>query len=1273
MTTLSLEPGQILNNRYRLERLIGKGGMGQVFLSTDLSLGSQVALKTFHHALDDADRRRFEREIRTLQTLDHPHIVPFRDLGWAGAALFFTMDYQPGVTLEDVLGARGAMASGPELAWHLRVLLQILEALAYLHKRRIVHRDVKPSNILLRTTGDIALPPAAERWTELESVAACLTDFGLVKTGDGDGALTRTTMGTPQYMSPEQIEASPAVDERSDLYSLGVILYRALTGRLPFERLSDALARRPAPSPREQNPEVPDLLDGLVRRLLEFEPFRRPASAWEVVELLRAVVDRRADSAPAVAVAAKMTQPAFSGRSTELRLLKDAVREAARGKGRWISITGERGTGKSWLVTRSDFKSHALVEEHLPTYTGSFGPKRPHAGFQEVLLAMLRHIERHQGSAAVVEVLGRWGHSLRTLIPELEETGWLDGRPVEEPAVPAEILNERIFETVVGVLTAHAEVEPRVIVLEDLHNLDDFDLELLHRLVINCLPLPVLLVTTHRAEGGDRQRALERLLNEARSEDRLVQLELPPLAAPELRAMVSSLLTPASEIPDDFVAVLRERTDGVPLYVLHMVNSLWNRGMIRLNGGRWEVDPKAVRDLPIPESTRSHFLLLLDELPARELRVLNLAAILGPRFSFDVLQRVLEMDEFELDDVCRNLVHAGLLVEHQDGFRFQHSFEQEIIVSRLSRPMFRRLHARVGKVLEVCWAADLERHLGEIAEHMVLGGDQAKGLDYLCRAARKAEAAYALRTALAYYLKALELTQDPVPRRGILGTISELHIRLGEPELALGHLREAVRHFNSVEEALLEGSVLAPEQRQDLEDYARLLLKFGEVYLRQADFAPALENFQKSERIARLLDNPEAIAFSLVRQGGAHYSLEDPARAEEAYQAAIRLYQTLPPANGLANAFNGLGVVEKMRGNFERALEHTTRGLEIAQKIGDSIQTALLLNNFGILYRSLGRLREAVQSFERSIEILERLGDPHGTARAFMNLGRAQLALGDLRRGLEALTRARDLFHAIGDKKGMVLTLGNLGMVQFYFGDFTTARTLFSQYLADARRVGIVRCEADALNSLGLVELETDNYAAAEEHFGQSLECFRRAGDTEGILINRLHIARVRGRQGRVEEALELRKEVRRQADEMDYPESIAHALRIEAEALRLRGECEPARELAEKALASFEDQGLPYQQGVCCRTLGKIYRDLGFYWADQASKHFERALRIFEMLGARHALAVTQVEFAVLLGHLEEGERARDLIGRARPVFQEAGSALQLERVNRELKAVGS
>ncbi|RME83368.1 MAG: serine/threonine protein kinase, partial [Caldilineae bacterium] len=271
-----LRPGDTIGP-YRIEREIGRGGMAVVYLAYHTRLERPVALKVLHpHLQGDTELvERFLFEARAAARLDHPNIVAIYDAGSAGGVDYIAMEYVEGESLADILQRVG----GPlPLEFVISVVNQVAEALDYAHHRGIVHRDIKPSNILVRENGH-----------------ALLTDFGIARAASLQATTSRgTILGTPEYMSPEQAEGK-LVDGRSDVYSLGIVTYCALTGGPPFQgdtphAVLHAHVHEPLPDARQRNPALPVGLGDVLRTATAKDPAHRYPTAGAFAKALRAAL-----------------------------------------------------------------------------------------------------------------------------------------------------------------------------------------------------------------------------------------------------------------------------------------------------------------------------------------------------------------------------------------------------------------------------------------------------------------------------------------------------------------------------------------------------------------------------------------------------------------------------------------------------------------------------------------------------------------------------------------------------------------------------------------------------------------------------------------------------------------------------------------------------------------------------------------------------------------------------------------------------------------------
>ena len=282
MTSSDIAGRKVLN-RYKIEEKLGGGGMSVVWKAYDLVLDRSVALKVLRPEMSDDEEfiGRFRREAQSVASLSHPNIVNIYDVGEDGGLYFIIMELVDGETLRDKLRAEGRLPVDEAL----RIAQQICEALAHAHARRIIHRDIKPQNILITKQGDVKV-----------------ADFGIARALGGVSTTSRdVVVGSAPYISPEQAK-NGTVSARSDLYSLGVVMYEMLTGKPPFAGDSPVAValqhvQGQVPSLREKNPDIPEAVEAVIMKALAKDPDDRFASA---TDMLKAIVALRTTGASPV-------------------------------------------------------------------------------------------------------------------------------------------------------------------------------------------------------------------------------------------------------------------------------------------------------------------------------------------------------------------------------------------------------------------------------------------------------------------------------------------------------------------------------------------------------------------------------------------------------------------------------------------------------------------------------------------------------------------------------------------------------------------------------------------------------------------------------------------------------------------------------------------------------------------------------------------------------------------------------------------------------------
>ncbi len=810
-----------LSNRYEIIGELGRGGMGVVYRARDPLLSREVAVKLISSTdLAPEIEERFQREAQIVAQMDHPAIVPIYDLGRHEGSLFFVMPLVGGTTLLRLIREQSL-----RLGEVVDIGIQVADALEYSHARGVVHRDIKPANIMV--TRDEGGPGARVRVMDF-GLAHATTESRLTKTG--------TLVGTMAYLSPEQV-ASRAFDGRSDIYSLGIVLYECLVGEPPFTGEVQSILYRivheiPQP-PRALGAEIREELQDVILRCLEKDPGKRPQKAGQLAEALRR---HRASLASdefrmsVVLSASRVIQrpaaTAFVGREKEFAELQRRLNAAIAGECQFAVVAGEPGIGKTRLL--EELKNLAAVRKIRVLYGRFMEQDRSfsYQGFCELIEDYFQ--ARDPGGSGERPDFSDLATDLIALFPQLSEIGELrsgagaDSRiaaPAEERKAEDRI---QIFELLARTLTRIAAGKPLVLILENLHGAE-VSIEALQYIVRRLRPTPTLIVGSYRQTETDKRHPLIRVLETFADDPRFVSLTLGPFSPSEHRLLVESLVG-APKVSDELAQRLRDATEGNPFFTKELIRSLVESGGIAKDDtGAWSFSKEAdISADALPATIQQAVEKRIEKLPQELRDLLSVASVLGKTFDSKDLE-ILTEDVKDLDDDLDRLVREAMLEEEResrgDRLTFSSGIVRDVLYAALSRRKRRSLHRKYAELIEKRYAGRLERVYPELVHHFSQADVPQKTVEYGLKLAQKSLDAFSpddairvARIALDYLEDAEEAADRPLEGQTRL-LLAQGHRMAGNADAALREAEAAIKVFEGEKQPgrAIEAVLLAAE------------------------------------------------------------------------------------------------------------------------------------------------------------------------------------------------------------------------------------------------------------------------------------------------------------------------------------------------------------------------------------------------------------------------------------------------------------------------------
>jgi len=760
----ALSPSLAIAERFTVERPLGEGGMGVVQLAYDRERDSWVALKTLRSS-DPEAMYRFKREFRALTGLRHKNLVELYEFFQDGDNWFFTMEYVEGENLletlhhgdrdlfdeDQTLPATGHLAAQfpsptKDMGKLRSVFLQIAQALVTLHNAGTLHRDLKPENVIVDREG-----------------RAVVLDFGIAIERKPDGVYETHgpgVAGTPAYMSPEQTRGE-GLDEASDWYAFGAMLYEALTGEVPFDdqdyqQLFIIKQEQDPPPASSRVQGVPGDLDTLCIGLLSRDRSERPDGPTVIAALRQGM---RQSERPTMMPAALIEAP-FVGRQEQLLALEDALQACGRGIPIVAALHGPSGIGKSALATR--FLRARVQDSDTVVLTGRCYEHEAMAfkAFDAVIDSLSRHLSK-LGRSRAARYLPRHLSALTSVfpvlgrVPAVQEIRNRRRQRFELPSDPTEV-RRLAFSALRELLATLAEEAHLIVYIDDLQWADLDSVKLLEALVDGPGAPAMLLLCAYRSGKEDRSACIEAF--EA-SRVRAVDTELRDIALGPLSEAESELLTRhllADNVTIDPVAVAAE-AHGSP-FLLTELARFARSSRSRRRGADATVDlESAIADR-------------LERLSSDGRTLLTLLCVAGRPLTRRIYS-LLRMHDVDLQRAVSELRGHSLVASTARGaLSPYHGQIRQAMLAQVSDDERRSWHAQLAQVLEVDQRTDLET----LAYHFRGSGDQQRAATYAIRGARQASRDFAFDRAAELYQLAVEYgTLDADEQRGLSIELAE--------------------------------------------------------------------------------------------------------------------------------------------------------------------------------------------------------------------------------------------------------------------------------------------------------------------------------------------------------------------------------------------------------------------------------------------------------------------------------------------------------------------
>ncbi|MFH1283443.1 MAG: diguanylate cyclase [bacterium] len=1265
MERLILETGELINDRYLIQSKLGEGGMSVVYKVEDIKNTVQLAMKLLKPNIMSSsveDVIRFKQEMKLISALKHENLLMLHGVGEYKNIPYLITELVEEKRLEELLDVEVL-----KIDQILNIMIQLAEVLKYVHSKGIIHRDIKPTNIIIGKSKN--------------EYKVKLIDFGIALMMEL-GAIHKVeqVVGTFGYMSPETMGiVNRRVDERSDLYSLGIIFYKLITGELPFKakEISKLLHSQAAVVPRrpaELRKGVHKTIDDIVMQLLYKEPELRYQSAAGLLHDLK----RFKSGEENFVVGEKDQKVKLSyqtrlvGREAEIEKIKKIYQRARVSRGSICLIGGESGIGKSRLgdelktYTYTDggvFISGRCIEQENMV---SFQPFRDAINEYISVLDRLDIEDRELEISRIKNVLGNLTEIIVKLNPRLSS---LFGKVEKlEPLAP-EREGRRLLMTV-SIFFRNLipqEMGPCVLFLDDLQWADKSSLNLLSELSEEIGNSNLLIFGTYRNNEVGEDHPLAIIKNKAKQKDySLEDIMLNPFHHEQLNEVTAAILGVEPHTTHNLTYYLIQKSNGNPFFAITLLRGIVEQGCISWKQGVWEEDWEHINSVNVSANMVDIVLMRVKNIGQELDNLLRIASAIGMEIDINALFLLAETSKEEVVRQVNEAVDIQLLEwskKEKSKLIFVHERIKAAFYKKMEDWKKRQYHLKIAEFYEKKNQGKEKECVFELVHHYLEGDNKDKVLEYAVLAAEKSREDFAHENSLHYYKLVIQILEE----QGRARCHAWMKAKEGivEVYLLIGRNDEAIE----VSETLLN-------LEQSILEKARIYSTIATAYYKKGDWQHCEDSSAKGLELLddNLPRSRSGIAIPMLKELLIHFI------HSIAPKYYYRRKKQIKPEDIVKS-----GIYLCLTWMF--ILTDTTRLAYVMLKSMNLSESNLGLSKelvntnvaYGFMIGAVSFFSRAIKVLKRTLEIKKELHTEFDISRAITALGYMYLWNGDYKLSLDYLIKAKENYERIGDVWELAQNLIGLGHVYRYLGEYEKSIDIYKTREQICEKIKDEHGVLGAIAMTGCCYMEQGKFREAENLLETSLKQSEYLDDFIAICYSKMYLGYLAIEKQDYPKAIHFLEGARKVFFENSFVRDVvielfAHLAEAYLEDYKIRsigyGIKENKDKLLEIKKACRESLKKTSRwinhRGAALRVMAKYYSLTNN--RKKAEKYFLKSIIHSRILNKRYELGRSYYEYGQFLKFTGNHKDALREWKNALWVFKEIGASLYVQRCQKHI-----